>query len=105
MATLPAAVSSTDRIDSWWPLIEPVVQRWIANNFWSPMSDFVIAEITRRGGPGTAADYWRRDADGERFLPTAAVSWLVAQPDTSALRMMREPDPRAAYFRRTWPRR
>jgi hypothetical protein len=62
-------------ISEWWPLLHEEIRRWLVNNYWSS------------------------------YLPHDAVMWIVGCPDFERLNMPKGPDPRAAYFRRGWPRR
>lgn len=62
-----------------------------------------LQEIERIGGPGADDPYWKRDAGGGRCLPQDGLQWVVRGPDFATISRPKEPDPRAAYFRRTWP--
>lgn len=76
----------------------------MVNNFWSPVAPYSLAEIAKVGGPAEADSYWDH-REGEIYLPREAVLWIVDSPDFGRLNVSKEPDPRAAYFRRGWPRR
>lgn len=91
-------------IDEWWPLLDEQIRRWTVNNLWSPVAPYSLAEIARLGGPTQDDPYWTH-RDGETFLPGEAVQWIVETADFEKLNMPKKPDPRAAYFRRGWPRR
>lgn len=91
-------------IDEWWPQLHQEIRRWMVNNFWSPVAEFSIEEIARLGGPGREDQFWDQ-RDGELYLPAEAVQWIIKTPDFEQLKMKKEPDPRAAYFRRGWPHR
>jgi hypothetical protein len=91
-------------IDEWWPLLDEQIRRWVVNNFWSPVAPYSLTEIARLGGPAGDDPYWTH-RDGETYLPAEAVQWIIENPDFEKLNMPKEPDPRAAYFRRGWPRR
>lgn len=88
-------------IGEWWPLVDEQIRRWMVNNFWSPVAPYSVSEIERVGGPAVDDDYWDL-RDGEIYLPSDAVQWIVKSPDFERLTMPRKPDPRAAYFRRGW---
>ena len=91
-------------IDEWWPLVNREVRRWVAGNMFTALSPFSLEEIEKAGGPDPDDPYWARDSEGiERFLPTDAVTWMSANGEVG--RESAEQDPRAAYFRRSWPRR
>ena len=91
-------------ISQWWPQLHIELRRVLVNNYWSPLSEFALSEIARLGGPSADDVYWSR-RDHEVYLPAEAVSWIVKCPDREALSEPRAPNPRAAYFRRGWPRR
>lgn len=91
-------------IDEWWPLLHEQVRRTLVNGIWMPVSAFSRAEIERLGGPGADDEYWQGRDDDYR-LPQAAVQWIIASPDFKEFLEPVRPDPRAAYFRGTWPRR
>lgn len=98
------ADSPAAAIDEWWPLLHEEIRRWMVNNFWSPVPEYSVDEITRLGGPGRTHSFWDR-RDGELYLPAEAVRWIIRCPDFEQLKLPKEPDPRAAYFRRGWPYR
>lgn len=91
-------------ISEWWPLLHEEIRRWMVNNYWSPVAPYSVSEVERVGGPEADDDFWDQ-RDGERYLPQKAVRWIVKSPDFGRLTMPKEPDPRAAYFRRGWPYR
>lgn len=91
-------------IADWWPQLHIELRRVLVNSIWSPVSSYAQAEIARLGGPTPDSEYWKRRHD-EVYLPSEAVSWIIESPDFNALNAPREPDPRAAYFRRGWPHR
>lgn len=92
-------------IDEWWPQLNQEIRSWVVNNTLSPLAPYTLAEIERLGGPGQDDDFWERETDGGRYLPYQALQWVIHHSDHQELSRPREPDPRAAYFRRTWPRR
>lgn len=89
-------------IDEWWPLLDEQIRRWMVNNFWSPVAPYSLTEIARHGGPAEDDAYWDH-RDGETYLPSEAVQWIVKSRDFDKLNMPKQPDPRVAYFRRGWP--
>lgn len=91
-------------IADWWPQLHIEIRRVLVNGIWSPVSPYAQSEIARLGGPAPDSAYWKR-GDGEVYLPSEAVSWIMESPDFKALNAPKGPDPRAAYFRRGWPRR
>ncbi len=91
-------------IADWWPQVHIELRRVLVNGIWSPVSRYAQSEIAGLGGPAPDSAYWKR-ADGEVYLPSEAVLWIIESPDFKELNTPREPDPRAAYFRRGWPRR
>ncbi|WP_165774255.1 hypothetical protein [Mycolicibacterium sphagni] len=94
-----------DTISEWWPQLHEEIRRWLVNNFWSPVAPFSQGEIARLGGPAEDdSSFWER-RDGEAYLRQEAVMWIVKSPDFKRFNAPKEPDPRAAYFRRGWPRR
>ena len=95
---------SMSDIAEWWPQLHIELRRVLVNGIWSPVSPYAQSEIARLGGPAPDSAYWKR-SDGEVYLPKDAVLWIIESPDFNALSTPREPDPRAAYFRRGWPRR
>lgn len=86
----------------WWTLLHAEIRSWIAKNLRSPLATYSLEEITWLGGPGHDDPFWDH-RDGEVYLPTEAVTWIINSPDFERLKMPKEPDPRAAYFRRGWP--
>lgn len=91
-------------IELWWPQLDEVLRSVLVNNLWSPLSEYALSEIARVGGPSPDSDYYKLESD-ERYLPGDAVVWIVGTPDSKNLIRPRQEDPRAAYFRRTWPQR
>jgi hypothetical protein len=91
-------------ISEWWPLLHEEIRRWMVNNYWSPLAQYTLTEIAGVGGPAADHPFWEV-RDEERYFPHDAVMWIVRCPDFERLNMPKEPDPRAAYFRRGWPRR
>lgn len=89
-------------IEEWWPLLDEAIRRWFVNNFWSPIAPYSLGEIERLGGPAADEPYWKRQ-DNEIYLPQEAILWIVGSPDFEKFCVPKEPDPRAAYFRRGWP--
>lgn len=88
----------------WWPLLHEQIRRVLVNGIWMPVSAVARSEVERLGGPGGEGSFWDQ-RDGERYLPRAAVQWITATPDFTDFLEPPKPDPRAAYFRRGWPRR
>jgi hypothetical protein len=91
-------------IGAWWPHLDEQIRRWIVNNFGSPVAPYTISEIEHAGGPSANDVYWER-RDGEFYLPGDAVQWILKSTDFERLAIPKKPDPRAAYFKRGWPRR
>jgi hypothetical protein len=91
-------------IAEWWPLLHEQIRRVLVNAIWMPISEFARFEIERLGGPGAESSFWHQ-RDGEPYLPQTAVQWIIATPDFENFLEPPEQDPRAAYFRRGWPRR
>lgn len=96
---------SVPDIGEWWPWLHEVVRETLVNGIWSPLSPFQLEQIADAGGPAVGDDDWLKIAHGERYLPGDAVRWIIAQPDFSSMLRPPQPDPRAAYFRGTWPNR
>ena len=71
-------------IADWWPQLHIELRRVLVNGIWSPVSSYTQSEIARFGGPAPDSAYWKR-ADGEVYLPSAAVAWIVESPDFEAL--------------------
>lgn len=92
-------------IDEWWPLLNEQIRFWVVNNVFSPLAPYTLQEIERAGGPSPDDPYWKRDGDGGRCLPQDGLRWVMRSPDFATMSRPKEPNPRAAYFRRTWPRR
>jgi hypothetical protein len=92
-------------IDQWWPLLDEQIRVGLVNNIFTPIAPYTLGEIERLGGPSSDDPYWRREGDGALSLPREAIQWITASPDRAAMARPHEPDPRAAYFNRTWPRR
>lgn len=93
-----------DSIAEWWPQLHEEIRRALVNSLWSPVALFSREEIARLGGPAPDSAFWEW-RDGEAYLPSAAIRWIAQSPDLDRLNEPKEPDPRAAYFRRGWPRR
>lgn len=92
-------------IDEWWPQLNRQIRSWAVNNTFSPLAPYTLGEIERFGGPGPDSEFWKRESDGGRYWPPDALQWIIRHPDHEELSRPREPDPRAAYFKRSWPRR
>lgn len=90
-------------IDEWWPQLNRGIRSWVQDNLFSPLAPYTLAEIERLGGPGSDHEYWSREEDGALSLPPEALQWIIGHPDREQLDFPREPDSRAAYFRRSWP--
>ena len=92
-------------IDEWWPALDEQIRFWLVNKILTPIAPYTLREIEHVGGPGADDLFWERDSDGARFLPPEAIQWVTGCADFAAMSRPHEPDPRAAYFRRSWPRR
>lgn len=91
-------------IGEWWPATNERVRMWVEDNVLTALSPFSLEEVAKAGGPTEGDAYWTRDRDGTgRYIPPEAVRWIGAQ--RSRPLQERGPDPRAAYFQRTWPKR
>lgn len=93
-----------EAIAEWWPRLHEQIRRVLTNGIWMPVSEFARAEIERLGGPQADGDFWKL-RDGDHYLPQSAVKWIIETDDFKQFLQPRTPDPRAAYFRRGWPRR
>lgn len=91
-------------IDVWWPQLNEVLRSVLVNNLWSPLSDYALSEISRFGGPERNDDFYKFEG-GDLYLPGDAVVWIVRSPDSKTLSRPHHEDPRAKYFRRSWPQR
>lgn len=91
-------------IAEWWPLLHEQIRRVLVNGIWMPVSDFARSEIQRLGGPRPDDAFWDV-RDGERYMPNLAVQWIIKTNDFKDFLEPPKPDPRAAYFRRSWPQR
>lgn len=92
-------------IDVWWPQLNREIRFWVVNNIFSPLAPYTLSEIERLGGPSADDDFWKRESDGQKYLPAEALQWIIRHPDHAELSRPQTPDPRAAYFKRSWPRR
>ncbi len=92
-------------IDQWWPLLHEQIRRVLVNGIWTPVPVFSRAEIARLGGPAANDEKYWDARHGDLYLPHTAVQWIIRSPDFDKFIEVRQPDPRAAYFRRGWPRR
>lgn len=88
-------------IDVWWPQLNREIRSWVINNIFSPLAPCTLGEIARLGGLGPDDDFWKRESDGRRYLPSEALQWILRHPDHEGLSRPREPDPRAVYFKRS----
>ena len=95
----------TAGIEDWWPELNEQIRFWVVNNLFSPLAPYTLSEIESLGGPDAESGYWRRDSDGERYLPSEAVQRIIRNPDHDAMSRQQEPNSRAAYYRHSWPRR
>jgi hypothetical protein len=91
-------------IAEWWPRLIEQIRRVLVNGIWMPVSEFARSEIERFDGPGAESSFWDQ-RDGDPYLPHAAVQWIITTSDFKNFLEPQKPDPRAAYFRRAWPRR
>jgi len=92
-------------IDEWWPRLDDQIRVWVVNNLFSPLAPFTLGEIERVGGAAADDQYWKKETDGSRSLPAEAIRWITRCADYSTMSRPQEPDPRAAYFKRSWPQR
>lgn len=91
-------------IDVWWPKLNEQIRSVVVNNLWSPLAPYTLGEIARLGGPSTDGTSYFVLTDGERYLPPEAVQWLTSSGEFDRPARPAQPDPRAAYFRRSWPK-
>ena len=92
-------------IDVWWPKLNEEIRSVVVNNLWSPLAPYTLGEIARLGGPSTDDTSYFVLSDGGWYLPPDAVKWLTSSGEFGRLARPVQPDPRAAYFRRSWPSR
>ena len=93
----------TTKIEVWWPLLDEPIRAWVVNNLLTPLAPYTLQEIERVGGPTIDDPYWRLCTTDGRSLPPEAIQFIVQSADFKALGKPHEPDPRSAYFRRSWP--
>ncbi|HEY9311766.1 hypothetical protein [Williamsia sp.] len=96
--------SSPSQIDIWWPQLNEQIRSVVVNNIWSPLAPYTLGEIARLGGPSTGDSYFV-ETEGDWYLPTEAVKWLASCGEFTRMARPVQSDPRAAYFKRSWPKR
>lgn len=71
-------------IADWWPQLDIEIRRVLVNGIWSPVSPYAQSEIARLGGPRPDSTYWKH-SDGEVYLPSEAVTWIIESPNNGLL--------------------
>ncbi|GGF15199.1 hypothetical protein [Subtercola lobariae] len=93
-------------IQEWWPLVNRAIRSRLIDATFSPLAQYSLGEIEKVGGPASDSDYWMRYPDDtDAYLPSEAITWIAGQAEEGSRQLNPGPDPRAAYFRRSWPRR
>lgn len=100
-------------ISDWFPLLNEEYRFWIESHPHAVLAEPVLKEIESVGGPARDDSYWARESPwghvdhvDPRFLPRAAIEWIVSLPDRHTGPDAGKPHPSAAYFRNTgrWSR-